>query len=299
MNDLISVIVPIYNGEAYIPRMIESLLAQTYTTFEVLFVEDHSTDHSKKLLEDVCERDHRFIILSPKEKMGTAVRGQVFALPFCTGSYHFYMSQDDFIDDDFFEKCINKFADSEVDVVIPNCILFDNGKKSKLGEYPLNNDYSLPIVSKKAFILSLDWKIHGFTMEKMKLFKQVGIDARYYNSDEYYKRILFLQATKIVFVDTNFYYRQDNKDAITKGIKYMHIDILATNLLLYKKLVEIGTEKSVYKKRLKELNKEYLKWVLRGIKYELYFQNKGYFLKSVLRLFVLLQKENMRCMFRR
>lgn len=48
---LISVIVPIYNGEQYIPKMINSIQSQTYQNFEVLLVEDHSTDTSKDLIK--------------------------------------------------------------------------------------------------------------------------------------------------------------------------------------------------------------------------------------------------------
>ena len=106
MLGLISVIVPIYNGESYIPTMIDSIQSQTYQNFEVLLVEDHSTDKSKNLIKKICEADNRFKLLEPKEKMGTAVRGHEYALPFCAGEYHFYLSQDDFLDSDLFEKCI-------------------------------------------------------------------------------------------------------------------------------------------------------------------------------------------------
>lgn len=291
MQGLISVIVPIYNGEEYIPKMLESLQKQTYTNFEVLLVEDHSTDTSKSIIRKISEKDHRFKVLEPSDKMGTAGRGQCYALPFCRGDYHFYLSQDDFMDADLFEKCIAVFESTDADVVIPNCILYDGGSNQRLGKYPLDKNYLEPIQSKKAFILSLDWEIHGFTMEKMSLFKSVGLTGEYYNDEEYRKRILFLQAKRIYFVDSNFYYRQDNPEAITKKRKYFQIDVLKTDFLLYKLLCKVEPDRSIQEKYLARLLSEYGKWWLRGIKYGLFWGNGGYFVRKLLELFVPVCKE--------
>lgn len=299
MNQIISVIVPIYNGEKYIQKMLKSLVEQTYPYFEVFLVEDHSTDNSKTIISEFCRNDERFKLLEPQEKMGTAVRGQEYALPYCNGEYHFYLSQDDFLDKDFFEKCIEVFDTKKADVAIPNCILYDAFSNKKLGEYPLNNDYEHSLNNHKAFELSLDWKIHGFTMEKMSLFKKVGLKATYYNSDEYYKRILFLEAKGIYFVDSNFYYRQDNPNAITKGIKYIHIDVLTTDFLLYRRLSRENYDKLVCKKHIKKIVSEYRKWIVRGFKYRLFFGNNGYFFSSLIRLFLPIEKERIKLVFRR
>lgn len=295
---LISVIIPIYNGERFIPKTIRSLQNQTYENFEVWLVEDHSKDKSKDLLKKICYVDNRFKILEPEEKMGTAVKGQEFALPYCTGEYHFFLSQDDFIDEDLFEKCIMKFKRNNADVVIPNCILYDGVLNKKLGEYPKNNNYNVPLNNREAFVLSLNWKIHGFTMEKMSLFKKVGLKAEFYNSEEYYKRILFLEASNIYFVDSNFYYRQDNPDAITKGRKYIHVDVLATDFLLYKRLYQENFDKNTCKMQLRHIVSEYKKWWLRGIRYNLLFTNNMYFLKMMLKLFIPILQERMRLLMK-
>ena len=189
MQEKISVIVPIYNGEKYISQMIDSIRNQSYENFEVLLVEDHSTDNSKKILEIVCNEDNRFKLLEPEDKRGTAVRGQEWALPYCSGKYHFFMSQDDFMDNDLFMKCVEKIEMQGADVVIPNCILFQGGGNNRrLGNYPIDHNYNKILDSRTAFELSMQWNIHGFTMERMDLFKKVGLKAEYYNSDEYWKK---------------------------------------------------------------------------------------------------------------
>ena len=190
------------------------------------------------------------------------------------------------------------FKEYNADVVIPNCILFDGNLNSRLGQYPLNNDYHTPLNNREGFELSLEWKIHGFTMEKMSLFKKVGFQAEYYNSDEYYKRLLFLEASKIYFVNSNFYYRQDNPNAITKGRKYIHIDVLMTDFLLYQRLCKENFDKSTCKKHLKHIISEYKKWWFRGVKYHLFLTNNMYFLKTMLKLFVPIQKERIKLLIK-
>ena len=284
MSGKISVIVPIYNGEAYIPKMLESLRNQTYKDFEVLLVDDHSTDKSKMMLKDICRKDDRFKLLKPVEKMGTAVKGQEYAIPYCKGDYHFFLSQDDFMDIDFFEKCMATIEAEGADVVIPNCILYyGEERKEKLGEYPIKGNYEIPLDSRKAFELSIEWKIHGFTIERMDLFKRVGLRADFYNSEEYYKRLLFLDASKIFFVDTNFYYRQDNPNAITKKRNFFHVDILLTDFMLYKKMVEKGYSKTLCRKHLKRITIECLKWYYRGIRYGLWYKKNCYALRMLLK----------------
>ena len=117
----------------------------------------------------------------------------------------------------------------------------------------------------------------------MDLFKRVGLRADFYNSEEYYKRLLFLDASKIFFVDTNFYYRQDNPNAITKKRNFFHVDILLTDFMLYKKMVEKGYSKTLCRKHLKRITIECLKWYYRGIRYGLWYKKNCYALRMLLK----------------
>lgn len=59
-NELISIIVPIYNKEDYLPQCLDSIINQSYTNFEVLLINDGSTDESGKICVEYAERDIRF-----------------------------------------------------------------------------------------------------------------------------------------------------------------------------------------------------------------------------------------------
>ena len=57
---MISIIVPVYNVEEYLEECIESIRQQTFTDFEVILVNDGSTDYSKEICEEYCRKDSRF-----------------------------------------------------------------------------------------------------------------------------------------------------------------------------------------------------------------------------------------------
>ena len=59
MNDLISIVLPVYNGERYLRESIESVIAQTYTTWELLILDDCSTDRSAEIAKEYEKKDSR------------------------------------------------------------------------------------------------------------------------------------------------------------------------------------------------------------------------------------------------
>ena len=251
---VVSVVIPIYNGEKYLEKLYDCLSNQTYQYLDIICVDDFSTDNSFATLQKFANLDSRFRVVKRNEKGGTAVKGAEFALPLCRGDFYFFLSQDDFIDYDLIETCVKKSLEQDADVVLPNMVLYTEGEKvEKEGKYPINDDYSQVLDPKSAFLLSLHWDIHGFALARMDLVRRIGIRAEYYNSCEYYMRKLYLHANKIVFCNTNFYYRQDNQDAITKTIKYFHIDVLTTDYMLYILLKGHDYSVDIVKKRRDEL----------------------------------------------
>ena len=71
---LISVIVPVYNVEKYLDECVESILAQTYSNFEVLLVDDGSTDSSGRMCDDWANKDSRIRVFHQKNQGLSATR---------------------------------------------------------------------------------------------------------------------------------------------------------------------------------------------------------------------------------
>ena len=73
---MISVIVPVYNTEKYLRRCIDSILAQTYSDFELILIDDGSTDNSGKICDDYAEKDNRIVVIHQDNK-GQAIARNV------------------------------------------------------------------------------------------------------------------------------------------------------------------------------------------------------------------------------
>ena len=257
MNNKVSIVIPVYNGKKFLEKTVNSILAQTYKNIEVIFVDDYSTDGSYEFLLELNSK--KIIVIRPNGKLGTASKGVEYALGKCSGDYFFYMSQDDFMDVNLIEDCINLATQYDSEIVVPNCYSFySENNIRKTTEYPRLGERE--ILPKDAFIYSLNWKIHGFTFRKMSLFKKTGFKALYYNSDEFYTRWHFLIANKVVCSDSKFFYNQTNPNAITKTVRADQTEGMFTNLLLIKILEENKFEKSIICKRKLELRSEYVFW---------------------------------------
>lgn len=282
MNKKISVVIPVYNGTEYIDQLFDCLSRQTYRNFEAIMIDDFSTDDSFEKMKKFESMDHRFKAVQVEQKGGCAVKAQVQALQYCTGDYYFYASQDDFFDCDMFEKCIEKAEETGAEVVLPDMVLFCEGEEPvKTGQYPLNDDYSQTITGKEAFQLSLDWQIHGFALRDFRLFSHKEFKADYYNSEELYFREMLTWTNKVAFCKSNFYYRQDNTNAITKTKQYFHVDILTTDIMLLEVMMKQGYRKKDVFKRLLALTRLLL-WYIKNHGMEKYpVDQKKYVLKSL------------------
>lgn len=284
MQPLVSIVVPIFNGQEFLQDLYNNFIKQTYKNWEVLFVNDISTDGTLSIIYAYEKQDSRFRVLNRETKGGTAVKGIEYAMPYCRGDFFFFMSHDDFMESTFLEKCVKRALDTGADVVIPNLILYggeDNQRKQ--GIYPIEGDYDSELQPREAFYLSLDWHIHSNTFKTMDLVKRVGYKAEYYNSCEFYGRKMFLEANKIVFCNTNFYYRQNNPKAITKNFHYFQVDILTTDIMLAEIMHEQEYEKKLQRVQLRRITQSFWSWMKTCVRTEMSWKHRWYMCKSIVR----------------
>ncbi|QLE02796.1 glycosyltransferase family 2 protein [Galbibacter sp. BG1] len=94
-TDKISIIVPIYNSEAFLRRCFDSILEQTYTNYEVLLIDDGSTDTSKEICEEYLIKDKRFTYFFKTNGGLSSARN--YGIKKANGSFIFFLDSDDFI----------------------------------------------------------------------------------------------------------------------------------------------------------------------------------------------------------
>lgn len=114
--ELISVIVPIYNLDAYLYQCISSIASQTYKHLEIMLVDDGSTDNALEICESFKKRDPRIKIIAKAN--GGLVSARKAGLNASTGEYVFYLDGDDWIDDDCIEQYYQYAKRHDADIVI-------------------------------------------------------------------------------------------------------------------------------------------------------------------------------------
>ena len=95
-EELISIIVPVYNAEQYLGDCIKSVLKQTYTHFELILVEDGSTDNSREICRRVGMDDIRISLVRQERNQGVS-RARNAGIEAAKGKYLFFLDSDDTI----------------------------------------------------------------------------------------------------------------------------------------------------------------------------------------------------------
>ena len=98
---MLSIIVPIYNAELYLSHCIDSILKQTFTNFELLLINDGSTDNSGAICDEYAKRDKRIKIIRQKNSGQANARNK--GIKESKGKYIAFVDSDDWIDEDFIE----------------------------------------------------------------------------------------------------------------------------------------------------------------------------------------------------
>ena len=114
---LVSIIMPIYNAERYLKEAIESVLNQTYTDFELLLINDRSTDKSKEICEEYSKKDERIILLeNDTENHGPGPTRNI-GLDNATGDFIYFMDADDWIDESLLQCAVRRIMETNADIV--------------------------------------------------------------------------------------------------------------------------------------------------------------------------------------
>ena len=116
MNDLISVIVPVYNTAPYLKRCLHSILTNTYTDLEIICVDDGSTDDSLTILNEFAASDTRIKVIHQENRGVSAARNR--ALDIATGEWIAFVDSDDWIHNQYFELLFYAQIKTGADIVI-------------------------------------------------------------------------------------------------------------------------------------------------------------------------------------
>ena len=115
MNKRLSIIVPIYNVDKYLERCIQSILNQKYSNFELILINDGSTDNSINIFNKYVA-NNKNIILIDKLNEGVSIARNV-GLEKASGEYVTFVDADDYVDESIYEIAFNNIEQDNLDIV--------------------------------------------------------------------------------------------------------------------------------------------------------------------------------------
>ncbi|MDO4978938.1 MAG: glycosyltransferase family 2 protein [Candidatus Saccharibacteria bacterium] len=208
-EELVSIIVPIYNVEAYLLRCLKSLAAQTYKTIEVILIDDASTDKSGAICDDFVSKDDRFQVMHSRENLGPA-RTRNVAIHRAHGKYFVFVDGDDYVKPTFVEKLHKAINDSKADISV--CGYVSDKLKHAAPEGIMSGfDACIRLLTQQHNSDVVIWN----KMYRAELFKDISfIDAKTYEANLTTYRY-YAAAKKIAFINNALYFYTVRKDSLT------------------------------------------------------------------------------------
>ena len=130
-EELISIVIPVYNGEQYLKRCIDSVINQTYRNIEVIIINDGSSDHTREICEQYVLKDARIRFIEQTNHGVSYTRK--YGIRLAKGKYVGFVDADDFIDQDLFAQMHDIMARTGVDLLFSECYF---GGKQRHIDFP-------------------------------------------------------------------------------------------------------------------------------------------------------------------
>ncbi len=222
MNQLISVIVPVSNVAAYLPRCVDSLLAQVYQTLQIILVDDGSTDGSAAICDAYAEQDTRIeVIHQPYGGVSDARNAGVDA---ARGDYILFLDSDDEADPQYASKLYHTLIEHDLD--ISQCCLLRVRNGTPVN--PLDVRPEVQIFDGMQMQMRIFNRDRYFTMCLCgKLFRRSLFDGLRFpvgriNEDESLIYLLMYRARRVGVIDDYLYLYHYNSESITERKYNIH-----------------------------------------------------------------------------
>ena len=212
-NDLISVIVPIYNVEKYLKRCVDSIANQSYTNLEIILVDDGSFDYCPSICDDYAKKDIRIKVIHREHGGPSDARNS--GLEIATGEYIVFIDSDDWIHCDMINILYEILIKENADIVECKSVK-TNGPVNDINDNENTNIISF--TTEEAISALIDEKLLKQTVWN-KIYKREILDGILfekgkYHEDDFYTYQVFGNSKKVVLCDRVLYYYFQRNDSI-------------------------------------------------------------------------------------
>lgn len=225
-KQLVSIIVPVYNAEKYIPNCVNSILNQSYKDLELILVNDGSTDQSGEICEELARKDSRVKVFHQANSGPSAARN--FGIGLAAGEFLQFVDSDDFIESNMTERLV-KAMDNHNDLVICGYQkILKRGSQiisSKVFRIEQAGEYELEEFLQNFSELYQDYYIH-FNWNKLyrtQILKEAALsfDRKVNWGEDLLFNLQYIEKCKRICIsqDTPYYYIDSNSSSITSQFR--------------------------------------------------------------------------------
>ncbi len=215
MQDLLSIIIPVYKVEKYLPRCVDSVLNQSYSNLEIILVDDGSPDGCPEICDDYCGKDARIRVLHKENGGLSDARNR--GIEIARGKYIGFVDSDDYIHQDMYMNLWMNIKREEADIAV--CGICKVYGEKPAGDISFENEAAVytgrgavkNIFDAKLYLSSV---VAWNKLYKRELFHAVRYPEGKIHEDEFTTYKLFWESAKVVYISGKYYYYYQRDDSI-------------------------------------------------------------------------------------
>ena len=227
----VSIIIPVYNVEPYLRQCLDSVLGQTFKNFEVLLVNDGSSDSSGDICREYVEKDSRFHYFE-KENGGLS-DARNYGIERAQGEYLTFIDSDDFVNEKHLENLFLASRLTNADITIGGFSRFENGTFWLYQDY-FSSDSLVSFTSAQAIqhldsmfdVPFLNFSTAWGKLFKRELFSELRFPYGKYAEDQFIIWKLYLKARSIYTFNVDSYVYRINKNGMSSVFSLKHLDYI-------------------------------------------------------------------------
>ncbi len=242
MKPLVSIVMPVYNGELYLQSAIDSIIDQTYPNFELICVDDGSTDKSMDILKKNQEKDNRVKVVQQKNQYAGVARNNGMSV--ASGKYLMFLDSDDIFEKNMLSVLVRQAEKNHTDIIFFGFYQFKTDLKHR-------SMMGIPFSSKKVcnpadhqkdiFKISQGIPWNKFYNREFVVHTGLEFQGLQSNNDVFFSKTIVVEADRLLFLHRRFVnYRVSNVNSLQGSYKLASGNFAKCTLAMYEELKRLG-----------------------------------------------------------
>lgn len=276
-NEIVSIILPVYNAEQYIAECVDSVIKQSYSNWELIIIDDGSTDNTEKEINSFLQEDSRIKYYRIQNSGVSNARN--YGLDKTSGKWIFFLDADDYLDENCLQKSISVSTTYNADIVVMSHYELDDLKN----KCKKNNKFEQTELLNKDEIMQnflmtnkIGWEIWG------KLFRRDLLKKLYFNKSlrigedaVFLVSVLKRSSTLVLLKEYGYYYRLNTSSVMAQNFSDKNFDTIAAISKIYEEVEEM------YSFEADAFKLKYYIWFLRNFNYKVTENERSRFNKDI------------------